>query len=90
MASVFASLIPVFLIIATGWLCRATGFVDDKQWIGLERITYVIFFPALIIHTLSQADLASAPSSTRLTSGGPGRASPTTSGVPSAPSSRPS
>jgi predicted permease len=61
MASVFASLIPVFLIIATGWICRATGFVDDKQWIGLERITYVIFFPALIIHTLAQADLASVP-----------------------------
>lgn len=61
MAAVLASLIPVFLIIATGWLCRITEFVDEKQWAGLERATYVIFFPALIIDTLARADLSSVP-----------------------------
>jgi malonate transporter len=61
MSAVFASLIPTFLIIATGWLCRATGFVGEQQWSGLERVTYVIFFPALIIDTLSRADLSSVP-----------------------------
>jgi predicted permease len=61
MSAVLASLIPTFLIIATGWLCRATGFVGEQQWSGLERVTYVIFFPALIIDTLSRADLSSVP-----------------------------
>lgn len=61
MSAVLASLIPTFLIIATGWLCRATGFVDDKQWMGLERVTYVVFFPALFIDTLARADLQSVP-----------------------------
>ncbi|MCB5176808.1 MULTISPECIES: AEC family transporter [Microvirga] len=61
MSAVFASLVPTFLIIATGWLCRATGFVDEKHWAGIERATYVIFFPALIIDTLSRADLGSVP-----------------------------
>ena len=61
MSAVFASLIPTFLIIATGWLCRATGFVNEQQWVGMERVTYVIFFPALIIDTLSRADLSSVP-----------------------------
>ncbi|MBM6579247.1 AEC family transporter [Microvirga sp. BT689] len=61
MSAVFASLIPTFLIIATGWLCRATGFINEQQWAGLERVTYVIFFPALIIDTLSRADLSSVP-----------------------------
>jgi predicted permease len=61
MASVFASLVPVFLIIATGWLCRVTGFVEDKHWVGMERVTYVVFFPALVIDTLARADLASVP-----------------------------
>jgi predicted permease len=61
MASVFASLVPVFLIIATGWLCRATGFVQDKDWVGMERVTYVVFFPALVIDTLARADLSSVP-----------------------------
>ncbi|QFU16649.1 AEC family transporter [Microvirga thermotolerans] len=61
MSAVFASLIPTFLIIATGWLARATNFVDEQQWGGLERVTYTIFFPALIVDTLSRADLASVP-----------------------------
>jgi malonate transporter and related proteins len=61
MSAVFATLVPTFLIIATGWLCRITGFVDDKQWAGLERVTFVIFFPALIVDTLARADLASVP-----------------------------
>jgi malonate transporter and related proteins len=61
MSAVFASLIPTFLIIATGWLCRVTNFVSEQQWAGLERATYVIFFPALIIYTLSNADLTTVP-----------------------------
>ncbi|NIX77696.1 AEC family transporter [Microvirga terricola] len=61
MSAIFASLVPTFLIIATGWLCRTTGFVGDTQWQGLERVTYVIFFPALIIDTLARADLTSVP-----------------------------
>lgn len=61
MSAILASLIPTFLIIATGWLCRATDFVSEAQWSGLERATYVIFFPALIIDTLSRADLGSVP-----------------------------
>lgn len=61
MSAVFASLIPTFLMIATGWLCRVTNFVSEQQWNGLERATYVIFFPALIIDTLARADLSSVP-----------------------------
>lgn len=61
MSAVFASLIPTFLIIATGWLCRTTGFINEQQWAGMERVTYVIFFPALVIDTLSRADLSSVP-----------------------------
>jgi predicted permease len=58
---VFASLVPVFLIIALGWTARSTGFVEERHWVGLERVTYVIFFPALIIDTLARADLGSVP-----------------------------
>lgn len=61
MSAVFASLIPTFFIIATGWLCRVTNFVSEQHWAGIERATYVIFFPALIIYTLSNADLSTVP-----------------------------
>jgi malonate transporter and related proteins len=59
--SVLASLIPVFLVIAIGWAARATGFVNEQHWAGMERVTYVIFFPALVIDTLVRADLSSVP-----------------------------
>lgn len=61
MASVLASLVPVFLVIMAGWLARATGFVEEKHWPGLERVTYVVFFPAIIILTLARADLSHVP-----------------------------
>jgi malonate transporter and related proteins len=59
--AILASLIPVFLVIVAGWLARQTGFVSEPQWAGLERVTYVIFFPALVIDTLARADLAGVP-----------------------------
>ena len=61
MSSVLASLVPVFLVIMAGWLARVTGFVEDKHWPGLEKVTYVVFFPAIIIATLARAELADVP-----------------------------
>jgi len=60
-ASVLASLIPVFLVIVAGWSARVTGFVEEKHWPGIERVTYVVFFPAIIIYTLARADLSQVP-----------------------------
>ena len=61
MSAVFNSLIPTFLMIATGWFCRTMNWIDERQWAGLERTTYLIFIPALIIDTLSRADLSTVP-----------------------------
>ena len=61
MSSVLASIVPVFLVIMAGWLARVTGFVEDKHWPGLEKVTYVVFFPAIIIATLARAELADVP-----------------------------
>jgi malonate transporter and related proteins len=61
MPSVVDSLVPVFLVIATGWLVRVSAFVAEKDWSGLEKVTYYIFFPAIIIDTLARADLGSVP-----------------------------
>jgi hypothetical protein len=61
MGSVVDSVIPVFLLIATGWLARVSGLIEDPQWSGIEKATYFIFFPAIIIDTLARADLGSVP-----------------------------
>jgi len=61
MAAVIDSVIPVFLLIATGWLARVSGLIADAHWSGIEKATYFIFFPAIIIDTLARADLGSVP-----------------------------
>ncbi len=61
MLLVLQSLIPVLAVIATGWATRATGFLSAEDWRGVERVTYYVFVPALMIHTLSQSDIGGAP-----------------------------
>src|SRR5215210_7593892 len=61
MTPVFNSLLPVFLLIATGYLSRVGGIIEASSWTGIERLTYFIFFPAVIIQTLARADLSSVP-----------------------------
>jgi predicted permease len=61
MSAVFASLVPIFLVILVGWASRATELVTEEKWAGMERVTYVVFFPALVIDTLARADLGAVP-----------------------------
>ena len=61
MIPVIDSVIPVFLLIATGWLARVSGLIEERHWTGIEQATYFIFFPAIIIDTLARADLGSVP-----------------------------
>ncbi len=58
---VFTSLLPIFLVIATGWALRTGGIIREAHWEGLERIAYLVFFPAVIVKTLATADLRGAP-----------------------------
>jgi predicted permease len=61
MLPVAAALVPVFLVIATGYVMRVTGIVAEEEWRGFERLTYFVFFPAIIIETLVKADLSTMP-----------------------------
>jgi predicted permease len=61
MPFVIESVVPVFLLIATGWLTRISGLIPGADWGGIEKATYYVFFPAIIIQTLARADLGSVP-----------------------------
>lgn len=58
MSPIIASVAPVFLIIAIGWAARAGRVVPREQWIGLNRLAYWIFFPALLFQIISRADFS--------------------------------
>src|SRR6201991_1404797 len=61
MGVVIAALLPVFLLIVLGSVLKLGLMRLDTQWHGLERVTYYVLFPTLLIQTLVKADLSSVP-----------------------------
>jgi predicted permease len=61
MGIVVAALMPVFLLIVLGAVLRRTLMRLETQWHGLERLTYYVLFPMLLIQTLVKADLSTVP-----------------------------
>ena len=54
---VFASLLPVFLVIAVGLALRKSSIVPEDQWRGIELLGYWLLFPALVLDSLIKMDL---------------------------------
>ncbi|UFZ06214.1 AEC family transporter [Bradyrhizobium ontarionense] len=61
MGAVLAALAPVFLLIVIGFGLRRSLMRLDTQWHGLERLTYYVLFPALLVQSLVKADLSKVP-----------------------------
>jgi predicted permease len=61
MAVVIAALLPVFLLIVLGFILKRTLIQPETQWHGLERLTYYVLFPVLLVQSLVKADLGKVP-----------------------------
>jgi malonate transporter and related proteins len=61
MVIVASALLPVFLLIVLGFILKRTLIKPETQWHGLERLTYYVLFPVLLIQTLVKADLTRVP-----------------------------
>jgi predicted permease len=59
MLQIVLVVLPVFLLIFVGWLCRWQAFPGDGFWAPAERLTYFLLFPVLLVTTLAKADFAS-------------------------------
>lgn len=58
MSLIFTALVPVFLVIALGAFLRRILLKDPAHWAALERLTYFVLFPALLIVSAVKADLS--------------------------------
>lgn len=58
MLTTLTALIPVFLLIVMGFVLKQRRWVDDAFWAPAERMTYYLFFPALLIGAGVRADLS--------------------------------
>jgi len=61
MLTTLAALMPVILVIASGYLIARTGLITGEQWRGVEKLAYFVLFPAVLFRTISQADFSSFP-----------------------------
>jgi hypothetical protein len=61
MLTTLSALVPVILVIASGYLIARTGLITGEQWRGVERLAYYALFPAVLFRTISQADFNSFP-----------------------------
>ena len=58
MISVLIALFPIAFILLLGKLLSAMQLLTPAGWIGIERVTYFVLFPALIIGKLAIADFS--------------------------------
>ena len=61
MLTTLNAITPIFLIIATGYLLFRFRVVNESVWSAIEHICFYLLLPALIIRTLSRANLLGVP-----------------------------
>ena len=57
MGHIATALTPIFLLILLGHLCKRRGWVADAFWAPAEKLTFYLFFPALLLNSTATSDL---------------------------------
>ncbi|WP_299663219.1 AEC family transporter [uncultured Psychromonas sp.] len=55
------TLIPIIALIILGFFLKRTKFLPEDTWPGIEKLTYFVLFPALLIRTLGQQSITGMP-----------------------------
>ena len=55
MFDIVLSLAPIFALIMLGYALKHLAWVPEDFWASAERMTYYIFFPALLISNTAKA-----------------------------------
>jgi predicted permease len=57
MTDFYSVLIPVFALIFIGYQLKRMSFLEGVVWLGIEKLTYFVLFPALLLHTLGRQNV---------------------------------
>ncbi len=61
MADMVAALTPILVLILVGFGLKRAGFLTADAWSGMDKLTYFVLLPALLVHTLGTQSLAGTP-----------------------------
>ncbi len=61
MGSFATALTPVLVLILVGFGLKRAAFLPEDTWPGMEKLTYFVLFPALLVETLANQSLEGVP-----------------------------
>ena len=61
MGDMVAALTPILILILVGFGLKRAGFLPTDAWSGIEKLTYFILLPSLLVHTLGAQSLVGIP-----------------------------
>ncbi|MBL4878039.1 MAG: AEC family transporter, partial [Hyphomonas sp.] len=61
MSGFLYALLPVIAIVTLGHILSVRKWIPADSWRAIERLSYVVLFPALILRTLANAPFEEAP-----------------------------
>lgn len=53
------AILPIALAFLAGWTAKATGLLKPEHWAGIELLSFRLLIPAILIHSIANADLSS-------------------------------
>ena len=61
MHPIISALLPILSLILLGLALKQIRFIPDEAWAGMERLTYFVLFPALLVHALGRQQIGDIP-----------------------------
>lgn len=61
MSAFSTALVPIMVLIIVGFCLKRAKFLPEDAWAGMEKLTYFVLFPALLIRTFANQTLAGVP-----------------------------
>jgi len=55
------ALVPIIVLIILGYTLKRSRFLTEETWSGIEKLTYFILLPALLIRTLGKQTIVGTP-----------------------------
>ena len=61
MNDIAAALVPILVPILLGFLLKRLRFMPEDTWVGLEKLTYFVLLPCLLVRTIGTQSIAGVP-----------------------------
>jgi malonate transporter and related proteins len=58
MSIIFASILPIFLLIMAGYVIKRSGVMDASGWRGLDQLSFFVLYPVLLFVSIIKADFS--------------------------------